>query len=155
MIVAISQDGAVHVKDLGRARRYGLLKEQVIVSHRLGDGDQVGVAIENAQLFAEAQRRVDELVSLNQMGQMLSSTLELEQILTILMDQTAIMLDAESGSVLLLDEESGELVFMVAAGPRADKVKGLRLPPGQGVAGWSAQEGQPALVPDVRKNARS
>jgi len=117
-------------------------------------GDQVGVAIENAQSFAEAQRRVDELVLLNQMGQMLSSTLELEHILTILMDQTAIMLDAEAGSVSLLDEESGELVFMVAAGLKAHKVKGLRLPPGQGIAGWSAQEGRPALVPDVRKDAR-
>jgi PAS domain S-box-containing protein len=117
-------------------------------------GDQVGVAVENAQLFAEAQRRVDELVFLNQMGQMLSSTLELEQILTILMDQTAIMLDAEAGSVSLLDGESGELVFMVAAGPEANKVKGFRLPPGQGVAGWSAQEGRPVLVPDVRQDAR-
>ena len=117
-------------------------------------GAQVGVAIENAQLFAEAQRRVDELVSLNQMGQMLSSTLELEQILTILMDQTAAILDAEAGSVSLLDKESGELVFMVAAGPKGDEVKGLRLPAGRGVAGWSAQEGQPVLVPDVREDAR-
>jgi PAS domain S-box-containing protein len=117
-------------------------------------GDQVGVAIENAQLFAEAQRRVDELVFLNEVGQILSSTLKLEQVLTILMDQTATMLDAEAGSVSLLDEESGELVFMVAAGPEADKIRGLRLPPGHGIAGWSAQEGQPALVPDVRKDGR-
>ncbi|HIP96635.1 MAG TPA: GAF domain-containing protein, partial [Anaerolineae bacterium] len=117
-------------------------------------GDQVGVAIENAQLFAEAQRRVDELVFLNEIGQILSSTLKLEQVLTILMDQTATMLDAEAGSVSLLDEESGELVFMVAAGPQADKVKGLRLPPGQGIAGWVAREGQPALVPDVREDPR-
>jgi PAS domain S-box-containing protein len=117
-------------------------------------GDQVGVAIENARLFAETQRRVDELVFLNQVGRILSSTLKLEQVLAILMDQTATMLDAEAGSVSLLDEESGELVFMVAAGPKADDVKGLRLPPGQGIAGWTAQEGQPVLVPDVRKDAR-
>ena len=86
-------------------------------------GDQVGVAIENARLFAEAQRRVDELVFLNQVGQILSSTLKLEQVLAILMDQTATMLDAEAGSVSLLDEESGELVYMVAAGPKAEDVK--------------------------------
>jgi PAS domain S-box-containing protein len=117
-------------------------------------GDQVGVAIENAQLFAEVHRRVDELVFLNEVSQILSSTLKLEQVLTILMDQTATMLDAEAGSVSLLDEESGELVFMVAAGPKAHEIKGLKLPPGQGIAGWSAQEGQPVLVPDVSKDAR-
>jgi PAS domain S-box-containing protein len=117
-------------------------------------GDQVGVAIENAQLFAEVHRRVDELVFLNEVGQILSSTLKLEQVLTILMDQTAAMLDAEAGSVSLLNEESGELVFMVAAGPKADEIKGLKLPPGQGIAGWSAQEGHPVLVPDVSKDAR-
>jgi GAF domain-containing protein/signal transduction histidine kinase len=112
-------------------------------------GSQLGVAIENARLYEETQRRVQELAFLNEVGRTMTSSLDLEQILTTVMKETALVLKTEAGSVLLLDEESNELAFQAAVGSRSEKLRGLRLPLGQGIAGWVAREGQPLLVPDV------
>jgi PAS domain S-box-containing protein len=116
--------------------------------------NQAAVAIENARLYQKVQRRVEELTLLNRVGRAMASSLDLEQVLTTAMEETALMLKTEAGSVLLLEEESSELVLEAAVGPRSEGVKGLRLPPGQGIAGWVAREGQRLLVPDVGKDPR-
>jgi PAS domain S-box-containing protein len=115
---------------------------------------QAALAVRNARLHQEIQRRVEELTFLNRVGRAVTSSLDLEQILRTVMEETARVLKIEAGSILLLDEESGELVFEAAVGPRAKEMKGLRLPLGQGIAGWVAQEGQPLLVADVREDPR-
>jgi PAS domain S-box-containing protein len=116
--------------------------------------NQAAVAIENARLYQKVQRRVEELTLLNRVGRAMASSLDLEQVLTTAMEETALMLKTEAGSVLLLDEESSELVLEAAVGSRSEEVKGLRLPPGQGIAGWVAREGQRLLVPDVGEDPR-
>jgi len=116
--------------------------------------NQAAIAIENAWLLQEVQRRVEELTFLNRVGRAVTSSLNLEQILTTVVEETALVLKTEACSILLLDEKSGELVFKAAAGPRSEGVKGLRLPLGQGIAGWVAREGQRLLVPDVREDPR-
>ncbi len=113
---------------------------------------QAAVAVRNAQLHQAVQRRVEELVFLNQVGRVVTSSLNLEQVLTAVMEATVLMLGTEAGSVLLLDEESRELVFETVVGPQSSKIKGLRLPPDMGIAGWVARTGQLLLVPDVREN---
>jgi signal transduction histidine kinase/GAF domain-containing protein len=117
-------------------------------------GSQFGVAIENAGLYEETRRRVKELAFLNEASRTMTSSLDLEQILTTVMEETALVLKTEAGSVLLLDEESSELVFQAAVGPLSEKMKGLRFPLGHGIAGWVAREGEPLLVPDVKEDPR-
>lgn len=57
-------------------------------------------------------------------------------------------------SVLLVDAERDELVFSVVVGRAADDLRGKRIPIGEGVAGWVARRGLPAVVEDVRSDAR-
>jgi signal transduction histidine kinase/CheY-like chemotaxis protein/low affinity Fe/Cu permease len=113
---------------------------------------QATIAVRNARLHQEVQRRVEELTFLNRVGRAVTSSLDLEQVLMRVMEETTHVLGTEVGSILLLDQERNELVFEAAVGPRAKEVKGLRLPLGQGVAGWVAREGQRLLVPDVRED---
>ena len=61
---------------------------------------------------------------------------------------------ASSWSLLLLDERSQELIFEVVVSPAAERLKGKRLPAGQGVAGWVAAHGQALLLPDVQQDER-
>ncbi|TEU22368.1 MAG: GAF domain-containing protein, partial [Anaerolineales bacterium] len=117
-------------------------------------GRQLGVAIENARLYEETQRRVQELAFLHEAGRTMTSSLDLEQVLTTVMQEATDVLKVEAASVLLLDDKDKELVLQTVVGARAEKVKGLRLPLGQGIAGWVAREGQPLLVPDVREDPR-
>jgi len=50
---------------------------------------------------------------------------------------------------LALLDDNGDLVFHHAYGEAVKAVIGLRLKPGQGIAGWVAQSGQSILVPDA------
>jgi signal transduction histidine kinase len=143
---------------------FGIPEVQFIetVSH------QLSVAVENARLltfahgqenglirlYEETQRRVQELAFLNEASRTVTSSLDLEQVLKTVMQKATDVLKVEGTSVLLLDDEDKELVLETVVGPQAEKVKGLRLPLGQGIAGWVAREGQPLLVPDVKEEPR-
>ncbi len=89
---------------------------------------QAAIALENARLFAQAQRRAEELTVLNQAGQAMTSSLDLEQVLLTSLRQATQVLQTEAASILLLDEEKNELEFMAAIGANADALKGRRLP---------------------------
>jgi len=95
------------------------------------------------------RRRSRELVMLNEIGQAVTSSLNLNKVLALLLARARQVLDAEACSVALLND-SGDLVFHYAEGEGAEAVIGLCLKPGQGIAGRIAQSGQPALVPDVQ-----
>jgi GAF domain-containing protein/FixJ family two-component response regulator len=113
--------------------------------------DYVAVGVENARLYDGLQARADELALLNEVGQSISSTLDLEQALTTVMERVNSMLQVEAGSLLLVDEDAGELVFQIALGEKSDQVKPLRLKIGQGIAGRVAETAQPVLIRDVGK----
>ena len=100
------------------------------------------------------RRRIEELDALNHVASILNSADDLEQVLALALDRIAKALHAEAGSLLLRNEATGELVFNVAVGPVADRIRGRRLAPGQGIAGWVAQTGKSLLVPDVTADPR-
>jgi GAF domain-containing protein/CheY-like chemotaxis protein len=115
---------------------------------------QAAVAVRNAGLHQEVQRWLEELTFLNRIGRAVTSSLNLEQVLMTVMEETAVVLRTEAVSILLLDEENSELVFEAAVGSGSERMKGRRFPLGQGIAGWVAREGQRLLVPDVREDPR-
>jgi signal transduction histidine kinase len=100
------------------------------------------------------ERRVEELAVLNEMSTSLSSTLDLDQVLTLIMERINAVLRVEAGSLLLIDDETGELVFQIALGEKAEGVKPFRLQMGQGIAGHVAQSGKPLMISDAQKDRR-
>ena len=99
------------------------------------------------------ERRVEELAVLNEMSTTLSSTLDLDEVLTLIMERINAALKVEAGSLLLIDE-TGELVFQIALGKKAEGVKPFRLPMGQGIVGHVAQSGEPLMISDAQKDPR-
>jgi diguanylate cyclase (GGDEF)-like protein len=57
-------------------------------------------------------------------------------------------------SVLLKDPQTGELSFTLVIGKCASKLQGMKIPAGQGVAGWVVEKGQPLIVEDVSQEPR-
>lgn len=84
----------------------------------------------------------------------LSSTLNLQDLLHLVMTSAAELLGAETTSLLLLDEETQELVFEVVAGGPASHLAKRRLPRGEGIAGWALDRREPVLVEDPRVDQR-
>jgi GAF domain-containing protein len=61
---------------------------------------------------------------------------------------------ASDGSFLLVDEETDELVFAVVHGQARERLTGFRIPVGEGIAGWVAENRVPAVVEDVSSDHR-
>jgi len=87
-------------------------------------------------------------------SRVLSSTLDLEELLRFVMETATQVMRAEAASILLVDEKSGELYFDVALGAAGGRVKQIRLKIGEGLAGWVAQHREPAVVNDVKSDPR-
>ncbi len=117
-------------------------------------GTQAAIAIRNARLYESSQRRAAEMALLNDVARTLSSTLQLDEVLTRIMEQVETMLNVEAGSLLLTDPDSGDLVFQIALGEKADEVKRFRVPKGQGIAGEVALTGKPLVVANVAQDKR-
>ena len=114
-----------------------------------------GLDITERKRAEEALRRRNrELALLNRAGQALISTLDLDQILVTVLEEVCGLLGAVASSVWLVDPASDELVCQQATGPHSEVVRGWRLAPGQGIAGWVARHGESLIVPDARDDER-
>ncbi len=115
---------------------------------------QAAFAIANARLYESARRRTEELTTLNDISRAVTSTLDLDEVLRLVMQKINESFEVEAGSLLLLDEEMNELVFKVTLEGGAEKLAGFRVKVGQGIAGWVVQTGKPALVLDPQRDPR-
>ncbi len=110
--------------------------------------------LENNRLKYDISMARRELNFFEEVSKTLTSSLELNAILTKIMKKTKEMTKAEAWSILLVDEETGELVFEKIEGKKAKEIRKFRLKIGEGIAGWVAQEGIPVVVPDVSRDER-
>lgn len=64
------------------------------------------------------------------------------------------LVDADSCSIMLLDEQRSELLCKAAVGLPPEEEADLCFKVGEGVAGWVAEHGAPALIADVESDPR-
>jgi diguanylate cyclase (GGDEF)-like protein len=110
-----------------------------------GSGETVGVALKTT-----AKR----LAILTDVVKTANSILEPGKVIELVMEKIRQLIPSEAWSLLMVDEENNELVFEAALGAKGDDVSSYRLKMGEGVAGWVAQTGKPAIVNDTRKDPR-
>ena len=115
---------------------------------------QAAVAIENARLYEEAQRHAREVTAINKTFRAVASTLDLETVLRLTLDEAGATVNAGAASVLLYDPASDELRFAAVAGAGSEMLMGARMPADAGIAGLVMQTGQPMLVADAQSDPR-
>lgn len=120
-------------------------------------GRQIGVAVENACLYEAAERRAQQFRTLNEIGQRITSILDVDELLR----QVARLIHQRFGCYLVVIGvlEGDELVFRIGAGDFWDELSRRSGPVclkmrGQSVAGWVAARAQACLVRDVRQEPR-
>jgi two-component sensor histidine kinase/putative methionine-R-sulfoxide reductase with GAF domain/HAMP domain-containing protein len=94
--------GTVGLQDLDASQewseeRIGLVNDVV---------QSLGLALDNARLYSESQRRVTELDALNRISQAVTSELDLESLLSIIGEQVRQIFDVENTYVALYDRET-------------------------------------------------
>jgi GAF domain-containing protein/DNA-binding response OmpR family regulator len=105
----------------------------------------VGVAIQNARLYEEAQRSASETAALAEIGREISATLDLDQLLHNIATRAREMMSARDIVIRLL-EPDGSLPAVVALGKYPEQLvaSGIRI--GEGITGRIAESGQAEIV---------
>ncbi len=97
----------------------------------------------------------DIFKTLCEIGKDLSATMDLDELLTKIMESARQVCDVKADSILLLDKKKDELYFRIALGEKGDEIKKITLPIGEGsIASWVAKNGQPLIVNDVNVDPR-
>jgi PAS domain S-box-containing protein len=113
---------------------------------------EVGLAIHTAGLLAENKRRLEQQAALLDAAQVVTSELRLEAVLQRLVDQVALLLEADAADCYLYEAERGVLrCAAVHALPRS--LVGFEFPSGRGLAGAAIAEGSPVLSEDYARIA--
>jgi PAS domain S-box-containing protein len=115
------------------------------LSFLVGLARQAAVAIENARLFAEAERRAAETAALAEVGREISASLDLPTVLERIATRAKERLRARDVTLRLLEGDN-RLPVVVALGQYAEQQKALVIRLGQGITGSVAQSGQPEIV---------
>ncbi len=113
-------------------------------------GNQVGAAAERARLYEAAQARSEDLAVLNDITRAITSTLDLEDVLSISMRGIREFLHVEAGALVLVDEPSGQLIFRKTLNRDQELDTCFTLRAGEGLVGHVIAEKEPVLINDVQ-----
>ena len=121
--------------------------------------DQAVIAIENVRLFKELEaqtraltRSVGELRALGEVGQAISSTLDLETVLSTIVSRATHLAGMDGGSIWEYDEASEEFYLHATDRLPDELVEVLRATPirkGEGALGRLALTGEPVEIRDI------
>jgi GAF domain-containing protein/DNA-binding response OmpR family regulator len=115
---------------------------------------QAAVALENRRLFQDVQARVNELTVLTNIGRRLTSTLDLDEILASVIEESFNATKATTGAILLYNERENALEMRTLRGftPAIEaRYTGHMIHAGEGLVGRVLETGDPVLVNDVTK----
>jgi GAF domain-containing protein len=121
--------------------------------------DQAAIAIENARLLtelrertAELTRSVDELTALGEVGQAVSSTLELDTVLSTIVGRAVQLSGTDGGIIYEYDETAATFHVRAAHQTEPEHLEALRATPlklGEGALGSAAVTRAPVAVEDI------
>ena len=134
----------------------------VVASHAALAALRTSLASESAEavlakrddLIRLADRKIQELSLLNQVSDAMSSTLDLDVLLDIALEQSLAAVGADAGSLMLISEETGRLEIAASRGLPKELVESTSQEIGKSIAGWVAEHGESVLVTDAHKDPR-
>jgi sigma-B regulation protein RsbU (phosphoserine phosphatase) len=105
-----------------------------------------GFAVTRALTSEESQRQIQQLSLLFEATRLLNSTLDLAELLELILRIARTEVNADRGTVFLVDKQKKELWSIVAQGLESQEI---RIPFGRGVAGHVAETGEMLNVVDA------
>jgi diguanylate cyclase (GGDEF)-like protein len=158
--------GGLAVKPDAQAMRHigGLGLDFVVEAWRPGDPAPEAVLAHVSRARRGAGPRRDSRAATLQTARRLAiltdvvktanSILEPRKVIELVVEKIRQLIPSEAWSLLMVDEEKQELVFEAALGAKGREVQAIRPKIGEGVAGWVAESGKPAIVNDTSRDPR-
>jgi PAS domain S-box-containing protein len=121
-------------------------------------GNQIGMAVENAYLFREAEQWIVQLEAIRNITNRLNKLNDVKTVASAVMDEIKKVIDFDNCRVFLLNENREELI-PIAFGSEVEEYKDeteevLRLKVGEGITGWVARTGEGQVVDDGERHPR-
>jgi phosphoserine phosphatase RsbU/P len=103
---------------------------------------------------ADLQAELTRYVSLFQINEVLSSTLDYDEVLRLVLQEMRTLSGAEIASIFLINKADQVLEFAATTDPKADLLKDIRVPLGKGISGYVAQTGEYVNQNDIQSDTR-
>ena len=117
---------------------------------------QAAMIIENARLYEEARRRAEQLSTLYEIGKEIASTLDLDRVLSSIVEDAVRLTGAEKSLLLLVDPETRRIIKATDHGYPPEAVESFSYREfEEGISGWVMRKGEPTLVTDASKDPRN
>ncbi|MBI5833054.1 MAG: diguanylate cyclase [Armatimonadetes bacterium] len=116
--------------------------------------DHAAGQLRGVRVYEDLQQRVEELSVLCDISRELSSSLERDRLLSKIVDSSCTLLHCGMASLMLFDDDKQSLRILHAMGLPDEVVAGAKIVPGEGVAGWVAEHGEPLLIEDITQDSR-
>jgi PAS domain S-box-containing protein len=115
----------------------------------------MGVALENARLYHETQRRADQMALTAEVGREMSATLDLQTVLESTAAHVHELFQARDTILRLADQDGDSFSVLVALGKYADQYRHDVVHLGSGITGSIALSGQAEIIDDLSRDERT
>jgi signal transduction histidine kinase len=157
VVPLLRHDDALGALSVSRREPGGFEEDEIALLQTFAD--QAVIAIENVRLFTELQARtheltrsVGQLTALGEVGRAVSSTLDLETVLSTIVSRAIQLSGTDGGSVYEYDEATEEFSLRASRDlPEAyvEQVRDARPRKGEGAVGRVARTREPVQIADI------
>jgi GAF domain-containing protein/nitrogen-specific signal transduction histidine kinase len=116
--------------------------------------EQAGIAIANARIYEQSERRGRETQALLEAGQAVTRSLDVKETMNVIMRQARIVLGAASCGIMTVDPTTSELVSVGSLDLPPEMVGKIRVREGEGITGLAVLEGRPVWSADLWSDPR-
>jgi sigma-B regulation protein RsbU (phosphoserine phosphatase) len=115
---------------------------------------QIATALDNARLYGRISREAKERELLYQVGMRISTSLDLEEVLNLILHSIRELVEYHAGGIFLVDPDTMQILRLTATGYDPAMEHRLELKFGEGIVGWVAKNVEPVIVDDVTGDTR-
>lgn len=116
--------------------------------------DQAGIAVLNAILYEESQRRTRVMTALAESASVITVSLNLDEVLQRILSQISDALRVEVVSLALVDPQKEILTFQASSVGTENSLIGNQVKLGEDLAGRVAKDGQGQIISDTSEDNR-
>ena len=161
---AQGETSAVYVPLIADDQVQGLIKMMDMKREfAFGDSDvrlletlanSLSIALDNARLFDETQRRTRETAALAEVGRHLSSTLDLATVMDRIANHAKDLLHCDNSAIFLPEADGERYRAIVALGTVAEQIRETDIETGIGIIGSILAAGRAEFINDTSQDAR-
>lgn len=141
----IVKDKVVGILTLGHSEKNFYKPDDIELG--MAFANQAAIEFENAKLYNETIKRADELRTMYNIQQAITSRLDLDAVLRLIAEESRRLTISHSTAVFLVD--GGDLVFSVFSGGEHSGLTGYRAPVASSLMGRSLLKGKSVRLKDI------